>query len=58
MAHLFLSKQSAARCYILLFYLVGHMAGIGEMKNTYNILVLKPERKTLGVEGRIILKWF
>jgi hypothetical protein len=40
---------------------VGRVARIGETRNAYNILVVKPEGKTsedLGVDGRIILKWF
>jgi hypothetical protein len=39
----------------------GHVARIGEMINTFNISVEKPERKRpledLAVDGRIILKW-
>jgi len=40
--------------------LVGHVALIGEMRNTHNILVGKPEgnvhSEELGVDGRIILE--
>jgi hypothetical protein len=40
---------------------VGHVTCIGDMKNTYKFLVGKPEGKnhleSLGVNGRIILKW-
>jgi hypothetical protein len=39
----------------------GHVASMGEMKNTYHILVGKPEGKNhledLGVDGKIILEW-
>jgi hypothetical protein len=40
---------------------VGHVARLGEMRNSYIILVGKSERKRplgeLGVDGRITLDW-
>jgi hypothetical protein len=34
-----------------------HKARIGEKRNVYRILVVKPEEKDLHLCGRIILKW-
>jgi hypothetical protein len=39
----------------------GHVARMGDMRNAYNILVGKPERKKtledIGVDEKIILEW-
>jgi hypothetical protein len=39
----------------------GHIARIGEMRNAYNILTVKPEDNTLlrrqGVDGNIMSEW-
>jgi hypothetical protein len=36
---------------------LGHVAGVEEVRNAYNILIGKPEGKRLGEEEGVILKW-
>jgi hypothetical protein len=38
----------------------GHMAHMGDKRGAYRVLMRKPQgqRPQLGIDGRIILKWF